>query len=184
MATIFALVFHLPDCRNSFSSMSRLGREASSPIAGKAHRSTRAAHVSGFEQLRRTTLPSAASPLAGRPLATPRSASWPLRRALWRIPSKTSRPSRPRSPCPGPGSEPSRRGWLAETQGRDSRKETRSAGVLRSRQEFRVLAFSDVYSTARVVRTFGTLERGPFFGRLAPTNLSTPLTHVYFSHET
>ena len=63
--------------------------EASSPIAGKAHRSTWEKHVRGFEQLGLTTLPSAASPCAGRPPATPRSASWPPRRALWRTPSKS-----------------------------------------------------------------------------------------------
>ena len=43
---------------------------------------------SGFEQLGLTTLPSVASPFAGRSPATPRSASWPPRRVLWRIPSK------------------------------------------------------------------------------------------------
>ena len=62
--------------------------EASSPIAGKAHRCTWAKDVRGFEQLGLTTLPSVASGFAGRPPATPRSASWPPRRVLWRIPSK------------------------------------------------------------------------------------------------
>ena len=63
--------------------------EASSPIAGKAHRSTWEKHVRGFEQLGLTTLPSSASPFAGRSPATPRSASWPPRRVFWRIPSKS-----------------------------------------------------------------------------------------------
>jgi len=64
--------------------------EASSPIAGKAHRSTWEKDVRGFEQLGLTTLPSVASPFSGRSPATPTSASWPPRRALWRTPSKSA----------------------------------------------------------------------------------------------
>ena len=69
--------------------IARQPREGGWWVAGKAHRNTCEKHVRGFEQLGLTTLPSVASPFAGRAPATPRSSSWPPRRTLGRIPSKS-----------------------------------------------------------------------------------------------
>ena len=63
--------------------------EASSPIPGKAHRCTWAKHAAGSSSSGAPPLPSAASPFAGRAPGTPTSASWPPRRVLGRIPSKS-----------------------------------------------------------------------------------------------